>query len=121
MIVAEARNRVMTDGDVTAHAKMVLVRDLERAGRLGLLAHGVVCASCEPCPMCVGALFWAGARRVVHGLSSARLTALATPPGGEAYGFGMTAAEIGGAATPLMSIVGPRREDEGRRPTPGSG
>jgi len=62
--------------------------------------------------MCVSTLSWAGARRVMYGLSSARLIALVTPPGGEAYGFGITAAEIGGAATPPMSVVGPRREDE---------
>lgn len=111
-IVAEAVNRVNTDRDITAHAETMLVRILEREGRLGLLAEGTVFASCEPCPMCVGAMFWAGARRVVYGLSSARLTRLSTAPGEPPFGFTITAPEVGRAATPAMSFVGPQREDE---------
>ena len=55
-IVAEAGNRVISDQDITAHAELTLVRDLERSGQLDLLASGVFYASCEPCPMCVGAM-----------------------------------------------------------------
>ena len=115
-IVAEARNRVTSDADLTAHAETELVRVLERDGRLEALASGVVYASCEPCPMCVGALFWAGARHVVFGLSSARLTDLASPPGTEPYGFAITAAEIAASATPYLRIDGPHREDEAAEP-----
>jgi len=115
-VVAEARNRVTTDGDLTAHAETELVRLLEREGRLEEFAAGVVYASCEPCPMCVGALFWAGARHVVFGLSSARLTTLASPPGTEHYGFAITAAEIAVRATPRLQVDGPHREDEAAEP-----
>jgi tRNA(Arg) A34 adenosine deaminase TadA len=111
-IVAEAVNRVNTAPDITAHAETELVRILEREGRLHLLPDGVVYASCEPCPMCVAAMFWAGARRVVFGLSAARLAQLATPPDGSPVGFTITAAEIGRAARPPMEIDGPHREDE---------
>jgi len=115
-VVAEARNRVTSDGDLTAHAETELVRLLEREGRLDACAAGVVYASCEPCPMCVGALFWAGARHVVFGLSSARLTTLASPPGTEPYGFAITAAEIAARATPHLHVDGPHREDEAAEP-----
>lgn len=111
-IVVEALNRVSTDRDLTAHAETMLVRILEQQGRLGLLAEGVVYASCEPCPMCVGAMFWAGARHVVYGLSSGRLTDLATAPGASRFGFTITAPEIGSAAEPAMAFDGPHREDE---------
>jgi tRNA(Arg) A34 adenosine deaminase TadA len=111
-IVAEALNRLNSAPDITAHAETELVRILEREGRLHLLALGVVYASCEPCPMCVAAMFWAGARRIVFGLSAARLTDLATPPGESPVGFTITAAEIGRAARPPMEIDGPHREDE---------
>ncbi len=111
-VVAEARNGVSTDADITSHAETALVRVLERSGRLGLLATGTVFASCEPCPMCVGALFWAGARRVVFGLSSARLSVLASAAGGTAPHFTITAAQIGAAASPPMTLIGPLREDE---------
>jgi tRNA(Arg) A34 adenosine deaminase TadA len=111
-IVAEARNLVSTGRDITAHAETELVRQLERDGRLGLLAHGTVYAACEPCPQCVGAMFWAGARHVVYGLSAARLAELSTPPGGQPIGFLITAPEIGRATTQPMRIEGPQREDE---------
>lgn len=111
-IVAEALNRVNTDGDLTAHAETVLVRELQQAGLLDLLATGTVVASCEPCPMCVGALFWAGARHVVYGLSAERLSTISTPPGADPVRFTIRAREIGGAATPPISFDGPRREDE---------
>ena len=110
-IVAEAHNLVNTSRDITAHAETTLVRQLERAGKLDLLRTGTVYASCEPCPMCVGAMFWAGARDVVFGLSAKRLTALSSG-GGDPFGFSITAGEIGAAATPPMRIDGPFREDE---------
>ncbi len=110
-IVAEAHNLVNTNRDITAHAETMLVRKLERAGKLDLLGTGTVYASCEPCPMCVGAMFWAGARHVVFGLSAKRLTATSSA-GGEPFGFTITAGEIGAAATPPMRIDGPIREDE---------
>lgn len=111
-VVAEAANRVHTDRDLTAHAELMLVRILEREGRLDQLAAGTVVASTEPCPMCVGAMFWAGARHVVFGMSAARLNELARRPGDDEHGFLITADELGRRATPPMSIVGPTREDE---------
>ena len=115
VVVAEARNLVTTHRDITAHAETELVRVLEREGRLGELALGTVHASCEPCPQCVGALFWAGARRLVFGMSAARLTEVSTAPGEPAYGFTITAAELGAAATAPMRIDGPVCEDEAVR------
>jgi tRNA(Arg) A34 adenosine deaminase TadA len=111
-IVAEAVNRVRTDHDLTAHAEMMLVRILERDGRLDQLPAGIVVASTEPCPMCVGALFWAGAHRVVFGLSAARLNQIVRQPGADEYGFAVTATELGARAAPPMMIEGPHREDD---------
>jgi tRNA(Arg) A34 adenosine deaminase TadA len=61
--------------------------------------------------MCVGALFWAGARHVVFGLSAARLNELTRQPGADEYGFEITAAELGTRATPPCTVEGPRLED----------
>ena len=85
---------------------------LEREGRLDLLARGTVHASCEPCPQCVGALFWAGARHVVFGMSAARLTEISTAPGEAPYGFTISATELGAATTRPVRIEGPVCEDE---------
>ncbi len=109
-VVSEAHNLVNTTGDITAHAESMLVRHLEGAGQLGLLKDGTVYASCEPCPMCVGALFWAGARHVVFGLSASRLNSMTST--GEPFGFIITAGEIGAAANPPMRFDGPMLEDE---------
>jgi tRNA(Arg) A34 adenosine deaminase TadA len=115
-VAATALNRVHSDRDLTAHAETELVRVLERDGKLDLLANGTVVASTEPCPMCVGAMFWAGARHVVFGLSAARLNEMTQAPGAPEYGFGITAREIGGRATPPMVVDGPYREDEAVAP-----
>ena len=66
--------------------------------------------------MCVGAMFWAGVRSVVFGLSADRLKDLAQAPGQEPMGFGLTAQALGGSATPPMQFDGPHREDEAAVP-----
>ena len=111
-VLAEARNRIYSDHDMTAHAETALVLKLEREYLLDQAGDGTLYASCEPCPMCVGAMFWAGVRRVVYGLSSTRLMELATPPGDTPVGFTIRAAEIGAAASPPMLFDGPNREEE---------
>jgi len=115
-VLAEARNRVNADRDLTAHAETALVLILERQHRPYQAAHGTLYASCEPCPMSVGAMSWAGVRRVVYGLSSTRLMELSTAPGDTPVGFTITAAEIGEAASPPMSFDGPNRQDEAAAP-----
>lgn len=115
-VIETARNRVASDSDLTAHAELTLIRKLERSGRLELLGAGVVYASCEPCPMCVGAMFWAGARRVAYALSHDRLNELANPEGAAPFGFHIGAPEIGAAASPPMQFDGPEREAEASEP-----
>jgi tRNA(Arg) A34 adenosine deaminase TadA len=119
VVVAEAVNRVNSSADLTAHAETELVRLLEREGRLDELGRGVVYASCEPCPLCVGAMFWAGARHVVFGLAASTLNRISTAPGGTAYGFTITAAELAAATTAPMRIDGPHREDDAAAPHAG--
>ena len=118
VIVAEAKNAVNTANDITAHAEMLLVRQLQQSGRIHLLGRGVVYASCEPCPMCVGALFWAGVRDVAYGLSARSLNAIANERTAM-FGFTVTAQEIGANAVPPLRFVGPSREDEATRPHQG--
>ncbi len=58
-IVGEGWNRVASSNDPTAHAEVVAIRDA--CSRLGtfVLAGCSLYASCEPCPMCLGAINWA--------------------------------------------------------------
>ena len=64
-VVGEGWNRVTSTADPTAHAEVVAIRDACR--RLGSFAldGATVFASCEPCPMCWGAIHWARCARVV--------------------------------------------------------
>lgn len=58
-IVGEGNNRVTSTNDPTAHAEVVAIR--EACAKLGSfqLDGCVVYTSCEPCPMCLGAIYWA--------------------------------------------------------------
>lgn len=66
-VVAAAHNAVLLENDPTAHAE---VRAIRQAGReLGTidLSGGVIFSTCEPCPMCFGAIHWSRIRRIVFG------------------------------------------------------
>ncbi len=58
-IIAEGANQVTTTPDPTAHAEVLAIR--AAAGMLGThdLAGCTIYSSCEPCPMCLGAIYWA--------------------------------------------------------------
>lgn len=64
-IVGEGNNRVTSLNDPTAHAEIVAIRDA--CSRLGTfqLTGCTVYTSCEPCPMCLGAIYWARPEKIV--------------------------------------------------------
>jgi len=63
-IIAEGTNRVTYTNDPTAHAEIVAIR--AACAKLGLFQlNGFdLYASCEPCPMCLGAIYWVRPARV---------------------------------------------------------
>src|SRR6185295_9740001 len=68
-IVAEGTNQVTATVDPTAHAEVVAIRAAcLRLGSFQLTGCDVY-TSCEPCPMCLGALYWARPDRVFYGNS----------------------------------------------------
>jgi tRNA(Arg) A34 adenosine deaminase TadA len=58
-VIARGTNRVTPDGDPTAHAEVVAVRRACRALEDFSLNGCLLYTSCEPCPMCLGAVYWA--------------------------------------------------------------
>jgi guanine deaminase len=58
-IVAEGVNRVTTENDPTAHAEVVAIREAAQKLRQFALPGCEIFTSCEPCPMCFGAILWA--------------------------------------------------------------
>ena len=65
-ILAEAVNRVTLDSDPTAHAEVVAIREASAVLKSHNLTGCTLYCSCEPCPMCLGAIYWAGISRVVY-------------------------------------------------------
>lgn len=65
-IVGTGRNEVTATNDPTAHAEVQAIRDACR--RLGTfqLADCELYTSCEPCPMCLGAIYWARPKAVYY-------------------------------------------------------
>jgi guanine deaminase len=66
-IVAEGVNRVTSSNDPTAHAEVVAIR--EACSKLGTftLKDCEIYTSCEPCPMCLGSIYWAHLARIYFG------------------------------------------------------
>lgn len=65
-IVGEGCNMVTSTNDPTAHAEVVAIRNACRNLNTFQLDGCDVYTSCEPCPMCLGALYWARVRRVIY-------------------------------------------------------
>src|SRR5579863_3452094 len=70
-IIAEGVNCVTAANDPTAHAEMVAIREACRKLKSFELADCEIYTSCEPCPMCLGAIYWARPARVYFANSAA--------------------------------------------------
>ncbi|MCA3302908.1 MAG: nucleoside deaminase [Roseomonas sp.] len=57
-IIGEGMNQVVPSADPTAHAEIVAIRAACAALGTHDLAGAVIVSSCEPCPMCLGAIWW---------------------------------------------------------------
>ena len=65
-IIAEGANRVTATNDPTAHAEIVTIREACRALGNFRLAGCDLYTTCEPCPMCLGAIYWARPDRIFY-------------------------------------------------------
>ena len=65
-IIAEAGNRVVLMNDPTAHAEVLTIRKASEYLKSHDLSDCTLYTSCEPCPMCLGAIYWAGIKKVVY-------------------------------------------------------
>lgn len=65
-IVAEGFNRVTSTNDPTAHAEVVAIREACKNLESFQLDDCTIYTSCEPCPMCFGAIYWARPKMVYY-------------------------------------------------------
>jgi guanine deaminase len=70
-IVAEAANCVTQTNDPTAHAEVVAIREACKKLQFFELKGCDIYTSCEPCPMCLGAIYWARPDHVYFGNTAA--------------------------------------------------
>lgn len=75
-VIATGVNRVTANNDPTAHAEVSAIR--EACAKLGnfKLEGCTIYTSCEPCPMCLSAIYWAGISRIFYGNTKADAKAI---------------------------------------------
>lgn len=70
-IIATGANCVTTDNDPTAHAEVTAIRNACKKLGTFQLEDCEIYTSCEPCPMCLGAIYWARPKAVYYGNTKA--------------------------------------------------
>lgn len=66
-VIATGVNSVTLTNDPTAHAEVSAIRNACSKLQTFQLADCIVYSSCEPCPMCLSALYWAGVKKIFFG------------------------------------------------------
>jgi guanine deaminase len=75
-IIGEGRNNVVPGQDPTQHAEVVAIRAACAAVGTHDLGGATIYTSCEPCPMCLGAIWWSRIGTIVHGNTRADAAAI---------------------------------------------
>lgn len=68
-VIGTGVNRVVLNKDPTAHAEIVAIRNACKYVDSHSLEKCKLYCSCEPCPMCLSAIYWAGIKEVYYGSS----------------------------------------------------
>ncbi len=75
-VLASAANRVVPNNDPTAHAEVNAIREACAKLQTFSLKGSTIYASCEPCPMCLSAIYWAGIDRICYANTKADAAAI---------------------------------------------
>lgn len=68
-IIGTGKNEVTTNNDPTAHAEVQAIREACEKLKSFQLTDCEIYTSCEPCPMCIGAIYWARPKAVYYALT----------------------------------------------------
>jgi tRNA(Arg) A34 adenosine deaminase TadA len=104
--IAAAHNSVRRDTDPTAHAEVNALRRAALALGSTILEHCTLVSTCEPCPMCLAAAYWAGIESIHFGASIRDA---------EAVGFDqirLSASTLAHAGARPMTVDGGRLRDD---------
>jgi guanine deaminase len=75
-VIAKSGNKVTTTNDPTAHAEVSAIRLACKKLNTFDLSGAIVYTSCEPCPMCLGAIYWARIETIYYGNTKADAAAI---------------------------------------------
>ena len=75
-LVAASYNHVLAENDPSAHAEVYTIRQACKALGTWDLSGCTLYTSCEPCPMCLSAIYWAGIKRLCYGNTKADAAAI---------------------------------------------
>jgi len=110
-VLMTQHNAFLPDHDMTGHAERVLMTRASTSLPPELLAGATIYTSAEPCAMCAGAIYWAGLKRVVYGLSEARLKTI-TGNHPENPTLDLPCRTVFDAGQRDVEVIGPMLEDE---------
>ena len=111
-VLMGAENTQVSERDCTGHAELNLIRAASRRFDPRTLAGSTLYASGEPCPMCAGAVYFAGIGRLVYALGIDSMAACAGPGVDELY---LSCREVLARGTRAVEVIGPALEDEARQ------
>lgn len=106
LTVEETWNTTATDHDATKHAELSLVSKVTRKLSAEQLQRSILYTSCEPCPMCTGAIYWAGIPTIVYACPTQVLSEISGDP------FVLPCREIYQQGGVTKSVVGPILEEK---------
>ena len=75
-VIAKSANKVISSNDPTAHAEVATIRLACKKLKTFDLSGCIVYTSCEPCPMCLGAIYWARLNKVYYGCTQGDAAAI---------------------------------------------
>lgn len=75
-IVGEGNNQVTSTNDPTAHAEVVAIRNACQTLGSFQLEDCIIYASCEPCPMCLGAIYWSRPKQLFYACNKSDAAAI---------------------------------------------
>ncbi len=103
-ILAEGVNGVTRINDPTAHAEVVAIRAACRVLRHYQLNECEIYSSCEPCPMCLGAIYWARPARLYYAATAQNASDAGFD---DSFIYRQLAAAHGGRAIPMIVVPSP--------------
>lgn len=101
-IVGRGWNRVTSTNDPTAHAEVVAIRDACSHLKTFSLAGSEIYCSCEPCPLCLAAIYWSRLDRIFYAATG---DDAATAGFDDRNFYGELAKPAGGRSIPMMQAL----------------